>query len=110
MNESETLRRFEKAEPVNDAQTGAAELNLWRVTSPVNREICTDMAVSFVSLVAWLAATVLFVPITYELMSGSRSTSRIWTLFGISVALVAVALVCRVLSFRISHLGAFRLE
>ncbi|WP_103534436.1 ABC transporter ATP-binding protein [Streptomyces sp. SM11] len=110
MNDSETLRRFEKTERVNDAQTGAADLTLWRITSPVNREIYTGMAVSFVSLVAWLAATVLFVPITYELMSGSRSTSRIWTLFGISVTLVALAFVCRVLSFRISHLGAFRLE
>lgn len=100
------------AEPTHETEPrpDTTELTLWRVISPVNREIYAGMAVALVGMVSWLAVTVLFVPITYELLSDSRSPSRIGMLFGISLALIVTAFICRTLSFRISHHGAYRLE
>ncbi|MEM7339931.1 MAG: ABC transporter ATP-binding protein [Actinomycetota bacterium] len=86
------------------------EPGLWTIISPVNREIYTGMVVSLLSLVAWLGSIMLFLPIGREILADDPDSGRIWTLFAVSVGLVVVAFGCRVYSFRISHLGAFRLE
>ncbi|MEM7100021.1 MAG: ABC transporter ATP-binding protein [Pseudomonadota bacterium] len=83
---------------------------LWTIISPVNREIYTGMAVSLLSLVAWLASIMLFLPITRELMMPEPDVGRLVLLIGAGFGLVAFSFVCRAWSFRISHLGAFRLE
>ncbi|MEM7272183.1 MAG: ABC transporter ATP-binding protein [Actinomycetota bacterium] len=86
------------------------EPGLWTIISPVNREIYTGMIVSLLSLVAWLGSIMLFLPIAREITADDTDSGRLWTLLGISVGLVVLAFVCRVLSFHVSHLGAFRLE
>lgn len=86
------------------------EPGLWAIIAPVNREIYVGMALSLLSLVGWLASIMLFLPIGREITSTDPDTGRLWTLIGIGVGLVVAAFVLRVLSFRISHLGAFRLE
>ncbi|MEM0910475.1 MAG: ABC transporter ATP-binding protein [Pseudomonadota bacterium] len=86
------------------------EPGLWTIISPVNKEIYTGMAVSLLSLIAWLGSIMLFLPITETLMSDETNTGHLWFLLLISLALVILSLVCRAFSFRISHLGAFRLE
>ncbi|MEM8621365.1 MAG: ABC transporter ATP-binding protein [Actinomycetota bacterium] len=95
--------------PVSESKQ-VEEPGLWTIISPVNREIYTAMVVSVLSLVAWLASIVLFLPIAREVTSADPDTGRVWTLFAIGVALVVLSFFCRVHSFRISHLGAFRLE
>ncbi|MEO1058731.1 MAG: ABC transporter ATP-binding protein [Actinomycetota bacterium] len=88
----------------------APEPGLWTIIAPVNREIYTGMTVSLLSLVMWLGSIMLFLPIANEITSGDPDSGRIWTLLAISVGLVVLSFVCRVASFHISHLGAFRLE
>ncbi|MEM9746897.1 MAG: ABC transporter ATP-binding protein [Actinomycetota bacterium] len=95
---------------VDHDDISANEPGLWTIISPVNREIYTGMAVSMLSLVAWLGSIMLFLPIAREITADDPDSGRIWTLLGISVGLVVFSFVCRVMSFRISHLGAFRLE
>ncbi|MEM9035589.1 MAG: ABC transporter ATP-binding protein [Actinomycetota bacterium] len=102
-----TLQEPAAAEPEDPA---AAEPGLWTIISPVNREIYTGMAMSTLSLVAWLTSIMLFLPIAREITDADPDSGRLWTLISISVALVVASFVLRVLSFRISHLGAFRLE
>ena len=92
------------------ARSELEEPGLWTIISPVNREIYTGMAVSLLSLLAWLGSIMLFLPIARELTAETVRSDRLWLLLGISLGLVAFSFVCRVLSFRISHLGAFRLE
>ncbi|MEM9517308.1 MAG: ABC transporter ATP-binding protein [Actinomycetota bacterium] len=92
------------------AEEAVPEPGLWTIIAPVNREIYTGMAVSLLSLVMWLGSIMLFLPIAREITSADPDSGRIWTLLVISVGLVALSFVCRVLSFRVSHLGAFRLE
>ncbi|MEM6704900.1 MAG: ABC transporter ATP-binding protein [Acidobacteriota bacterium] len=86
------------------------EPGLWTIIAPVNREIYTGMAVSLLSLVSWLGSIMLFLPIANELTASEPRSERLWSLLGVSLGLVVLSFVCRVLSFRISHLGAFRLE
>ncbi len=93
-----------------EKQATQEELSLWTVISPVNREIYTGMAVSLLSLIAWLGSIMLFLPITREMTAQAPNPDRLWLLLGISLGLVAASFVCRAYSFRISHLGAFRLE
>ncbi|MEM8746613.1 MAG: ABC transporter ATP-binding protein [Actinomycetota bacterium] len=95
---------------VDHDDISANEPGLWTIISPVNREIYTGMVVSMLSLVAWLGSIMLFLPIAREITADDPDSGRIWTLLGISVGLVVFSFVCRVMSFRISHLGAFRLE
>ncbi len=94
----------------NLMQDAAEEPGLWTIISPVNREIYTGMTVSLLSLVAWLGSIMLFLPISREITSATPDPERLWLLLGISFGLVALSFVCRAWSFRISHLGAFRLE
>ncbi|MEM9564424.1 MAG: ABC transporter ATP-binding protein [Actinomycetota bacterium] len=100
----------EAEDVVGSGPEAVDEPGLWTIISPVNREIYTGMAVSLLSLVAWLGSIMLFLPIGREVLADDPDSGRLWTLFGISLGLVIVSFVCRVLSFRISHLGAFRLE
>ncbi|MEM9132256.1 MAG: ABC transporter ATP-binding protein [Actinomycetota bacterium] len=93
-----------------EASIGDDEPGLWTIISPVNREIRGAMAVSFISLVAWLVAIVLFLPIGRELTSDDPDTGRLWTLILVGLGFVIASFLLRVLSFRLSHLGAFRLE
>ena len=86
------------------------EDGLWTIISPVNREIYTGMAISLLSLMAWLGSIMLFLPITQELIAEQTDPGKLWRLLGISLALVAFSFVCRAWSFRVSHLGAYRLE
>ncbi|MEM7077844.1 MAG: ABC transporter ATP-binding protein [Pseudomonadota bacterium] len=86
------------------------EPGLWSIIAPVNREIYTGMAISLVSLVAWLGSIMLFLPIARELTATIPNAERLWMLLAISIGLVAFSFVCRAWSFRVSHLGAFRLE
>ncbi|MEM9038674.1 MAG: ABC transporter ATP-binding protein [Actinomycetota bacterium] len=95
---------------VDQHDVSANEPGLWTIISPVNREIYTGMAVSMLSLIAWLGSIMLFLPIAREITADDPDSGRIWTLLGISVGFVVFSFVCRVMSFRISHLGAFRLE
>ncbi|MEM9743893.1 MAG: ABC transporter ATP-binding protein [Pseudomonadota bacterium] len=88
----------------------AQEPGLWSIIAPVNREIYAGMFVSLLSLVAWLGSILLFLPIAESITASEPDPSELSRLFGISLALIAASLVCRVWSFRISHLGAFRLE
>ncbi|MEM7324744.1 MAG: ABC transporter ATP-binding protein [Actinomycetota bacterium] len=97
----------ETVEPTLDETT---EPGLWTIISPVNREIYTGMFISLLSLVAWLGSIMLFLPIAREITADDTDSGRLWTLLGISLGLVILAFVCRVASFHISHLGAFRLE
>ncbi|MEO1059927.1 MAG: ABC transporter ATP-binding protein [Actinomycetota bacterium] len=97
-------------ETTEEERPAPAEPGLWTIISPVNREIYAGMAVSLLSLVAWLGSIVLFLPIGREITSADPDSGRLWTLLGVSLGLVVVSFLCRVLSFRISHLGAFRLE
>ncbi len=100
-----------KTEPaVEPASKEANEPGLWTIISPVNREIYTGMTVSLLSLVAWLGSIMLLLPIVRELTSADPDSGRVWTLLAVGVGLVVISFLCRVLSFRISHLGAFRLE
>lgn len=86
------------------------ELGLWDIIKPVNREIYTGMVVSALSAVFWFVSLLLFLPISQELIADSTRTGRVWALVGISLAAVVAAFIARIMSFRISHLGAFRLE
>ncbi|MEM8767475.1 MAG: ABC transporter ATP-binding protein [Pseudomonadota bacterium] len=95
---------------MTEATQNQEEPGLWQIISPVNREIYTGMAISLLSLIAWLGSIMLFLPIARELLATSPDPGRLWMLLGISLGLVALSFVCRALSFRISHLGAFRLE
>ncbi len=97
-------------EAADDVPAAQQEPGLWTVIAPVNREIYSGMAISVLSLVAWLGSIMLFLPIAREITSSDPDSGRIWTLLAISVGLVIVSFVCRVASFHISHLGAFRLE
>ncbi|MEM9621849.1 MAG: ABC transporter ATP-binding protein [Pseudomonadota bacterium] len=92
------------------SQEAPEEPGLWSVIAPVNREIYTGMAISLLSLIAWLGSIMLFLPISREITAPVPDGPYLWTLLGVSVGLVALSFVCRALSFRISHLGAFRLE
>ncbi|MEM8986979.1 MAG: ABC transporter ATP-binding protein [Pseudomonadota bacterium] len=95
---------------LSSAPTETKEQGLWQIISPVNREIYTGMAISLLSLIAWLGSIMLFLPIGREILTASPDPDRLRLLFGAGFGLVALSFVCRVLSFRISHLGAFRLE
>lgn len=86
------------------------ELGLWDIIKPVNREIYTGMVISALSAVFWFVSLLLFLPISQELMADSTRVGRVWMLLGFSLGTVVAAFLTRVLSFRISHLGAFRLE
>ncbi|MEM9133903.1 MAG: ABC transporter ATP-binding protein [Actinomycetota bacterium] len=103
VDNDEEIADIEAAEEVE-------EPGLWTIIAPVNREIYTGMVVSLLSLLAWLGSIMLFLPITREITSDDPDSGRLWTIIAISVGLVVVSFFCRVLSFRISHLGAFRLE
>ncbi|MEL6981386.1 MAG: ABC transporter ATP-binding protein [Actinomycetota bacterium] len=98
------------ADAAGSTREQTEEPGLWTVIAPVNREIYTGMTVSFLSLVAWLGSIMLFLPIAREIMAADTDSGRLWALLAVSLGLVALAFVCRVLSFHISHLGAFRLE
>ncbi|MEM9515715.1 MAG: ABC transporter ATP-binding protein [Actinomycetota bacterium] len=86
------------------------EPGLWTIISPVNREIRWAMTMSVLSLVAWLAAVVLFLPIGREITSGDPDTDRLWNLVLLVLGCVVASFLLRVFAFRLSHLGAFRLE
>lgn len=86
------------------------EPSVWSIISPVQKEIATGMAISALSAIFWYCSIMLFWPITTELMADNPNTTKIWQLFGLSLALVAATLICRVLSFQVSHLGSYRLE
>ncbi|MEM1435384.1 MAG: ABC transporter ATP-binding protein [Pseudomonadota bacterium] len=86
------------------------EPGLWSIIAPVNREIYGGMALSLLGFIAWLGSIMLFLPIGRELALAAPQAETLWMLLGASVGLVALSFVCRVLSFRVSHLGAFRLE
>lgn len=100
----------EAVDTADSAQDQTTEPGLWTIISPVNREIYTGMAVSLLSLVAWLGSIMLFLPIAREITAADTDSGRLWTLLAVSLGLVIVAFGCRVLSFHVSHLGAFRLE
>ncbi|MEM7217341.1 MAG: ABC transporter ATP-binding protein [Pseudomonadota bacterium] len=93
-----------------DAADTDTEPSLWTIIAPVNGEIYLGMAVSLLSLIGWLGSIMLFLPITREIGAAAPDPARLWSLIGLSLGLVALAFVCRAWSFRISHLGAFRLE
>ncbi|MEM9201047.1 MAG: ABC transporter ATP-binding protein [Actinomycetota bacterium] len=109
MGDTKVLEAQDAGERDGNAEE-ANEPGLWTVIAPVNREIYTGMFVSLLSLVAWLASIMLLLPISRELTSDDPDSGRIWTLLVVGVVLVVVSFFCRVFSFRISHLGAFRLE
>ncbi|MEM6681309.1 MAG: ABC transporter ATP-binding protein [Pseudomonadota bacterium] len=94
----------------NTAPADNKEPGLWQIISPVNREIYTGMAISLLSLIAWLGSIMLFLPIAREILTPSPDTGQLALLLGTSFGLVALSFICRVVSFRVSHLGAFRLE
>lgn len=100
----------QKADAEIEESLAADEPGLWSIIAPVNREIYTGMAVSLFSLVAWLGSIMLFLPIAQEISAQDADPERLWGLLGISLGLVVVSFFCRVWSFRVSHLGAFRLE
>ncbi|MEM7738612.1 MAG: ABC transporter ATP-binding protein, partial [Deinococcota bacterium] len=86
------------------------ELGLWDIITPVNREIYTGMVISVLSVVFWFTSIVLTLPISRELIADTPRIGRIWGLIGLSLGAVMIAFLCRIFSFRVSHLGAFRLE
>ncbi|MEM8926239.1 MAG: ABC transporter ATP-binding protein [Actinomycetota bacterium] len=107
---TDTLEATSTEAEDHPAEETVEEPGLWTIISPVGREVYTGMAMSLFSLVAWLGSIMLFLPIAREISSDDPDGGRLWTLFGISVGFVIASFVLRVLSFRVSHLGAFRLE
>ncbi|MEM7326549.1 MAG: ABC transporter ATP-binding protein [Actinomycetota bacterium] len=101
--------RADGSPPVDD-DVADEEPGLWTIISPVNREIRGAMALSLLSLVAWLVAIVFFLPVGRELTSDAPDNTRLWTLILVLLGFVVASFLLRVFSFRLSHLGAFRLE
>ncbi|MEM9133303.1 MAG: ABC transporter ATP-binding protein [Actinomycetota bacterium] len=98
------------ANPSTPPPTTVDEDGLWTIISPVNREIYTGMTLSLLSLVAWLGSILLFLPITRRLTADDPAARPPWLLLGIALGLVAASFLCRAMAFRLSHLGAYRLE
>ena len=90
--------------------TPQKELTLWQIMVPVKPFIYAGMALSALSGVAWLAALLFIRPIATELLATAPNTTRLWTWCGAILAAIMIALVLRILSFKWSHLGAFKLE
>lgn len=98
------------AESAEKLPDNSSEPSVWSIISPVRREITTGMAISALSAIFWYSSIMLFWPITNELLAEDSNTTRIWQLFGLSLSLVTAALISRVLSYQVSHLGSYRLE
>ena len=86
------------------------ELSLWQIITPVRYSIYFGMALSAISGIAWVFALLLLRPITRELLTEAPNTTRLWQLGSLILLAIAFAIVLRVLSFKVSHLGAFELE
>lgn len=86
------------------------ELTLWQIMAPVKSFIYAGMVLSALSGVAWLAALLFIRPITTELLAATPNVTQLWTWCGAILAAIMIALVLRVLSFKWSHVGAFKLE
>ncbi len=86
------------------------EPGIWSIVAPVKTGISAAMALSALSGLSWVASILVFWPIADEIVREDPDTGRIWRLFGVALALVVFAFVLRVISFRVSHLSAFRLE
>ncbi|MEM7533209.1 MAG: ABC transporter ATP-binding protein [Chloroflexota bacterium] len=91
-------------------ETTKQELSLWQIIEPVKRAIYTGMALSAISGVAWVAALVLLRPLTSELMTAAPDTARLWQLGLFILGAIVIAIVLRIYSFKVSHLGAYELE
>ncbi len=93
-----------------EATTPPKEPGLWSIVAPVKAGISAAMGLSTLSGLSWIASILVFWPIADEIVREDPDTGRIWRLFGVALALVVFAFVFRVISFRVSHLSAFRLE
>lgn len=106
-------QREETSMPVPQGDSQAKpekEPGLWSIIAPVNDKIYTSMVLSVVSVLCWFVAIILLWPIMNELVSDTTNQSRVWQLFGFSLAAVVGAFLARVMCFQISHIGAFNLE
>lgn len=86
------------------------ELSLWKILTPVKRQIYIGMALSAISGVAWIVAIILLRPVVRELMTVTPNVTTLWQLCGAILLCVVIAIVLRIQSFTWSHLGAFELE
>lgn len=91
-------------------KTTEKDPTLWSIIAPVNRAIHTAMALSAISVICWFAAIMLMWPALNELTATSPNHTKVWTYLGYAALSVIGAFTLRVISFQISHQGAFKLE
>ncbi|MEM8535402.1 MAG: ABC transporter ATP-binding protein [Chloroflexota bacterium] len=83
---------------------------LWPLMAPVRSTINLGMALAVLSAVATIGALLCIAPIISALLLPQPDTSYIWTMVLLAMALTATAFILRTYAFRISHMGAYRLE
>ena len=84
------------------------ELTIWEIIQPVRGTINRAIAFAVINVIAGLIAIAL-IPQIAQLLNAGQMT-QVWQWIGVAICLILVSLFCKVWAFRVSHLGAFRLE
>jgi ATP-binding cassette subfamily B protein len=88
--------------------TPLPELTAWKIIQPVRGTINQAMALAVMSVIAGLIPLALIPQIARVLTTSQNALA--WQWLGVAIALTFLSLFCKILAFRVSHLGAFRLE
>ena len=83
---------------------------IWSIMAPVKGRIIVGIALSVLSSCSSIASLLTVPLITSELLSDSPEPNLIWRWVVVAVGMTIVAFTSRSFAFRISHLGAFKLE
>lgn len=88
--------------------SASKELTIWEIIQPVRGTINRAIAFAVINVIAGLIAIAL-IPRIAQLLNAGQMT-QVWQWIGVAICLILVSLFCKVWAFRVSHLGAFRLE
>lgn len=97
-------------QPAAASNTQAAPSSVWAFIRLVRREITLGIALAALSAVTSLGALLCIAPIIAALLEPQPAAAQISNLLLLALVLTALTFTLRTFAFRISHMGAFRLE
>lgn len=87
-----------------------SDISLWEIVKPIRGYIITAMFLSGLNAVFALASLLTIPFIARELLSESVNWQYVGILVGLSAIAVVISFFSRTWAFRVSHVGAFKLE